>query len=259
MARPPVSVTIITLNEEDKLPRAIESVRWAEEVLVIDSGSTDRTIEIARGLGAKVTENPWPGYGKQKNFAQDHAQHDWVLNIDADEVVPPELAQELQSRLEQVGNGELQADGFSVPRKTFYLGKWIQHGGWYPNYLIRLANRRSSRWTEPAVHEELKAQGPVVRLKNPLHHYAFSSIQDQIQTNLRFSRLGSQDLKSSGQVGSVPRLVLKPIGKFLETYLAKRGFLDGLPGFIISINAAYSMFLKYAYLTESKIKREEIR
>jgi glycosyltransferase involved in cell wall biosynthesis len=256
MTRPSLSVTIITLNEEANLPHAIKSVEWAKEVIVIDSGSTDKTVEIAKKLGARVIHNPWPGYGQQKNFAQKQASCDWILNIDADEVVPPELALEIQNAITQVDNKKTEAWGFYFPRKTYYLGRWIQHGGWYPNYLVRLVHRNHASWTEPNVHEELKVSGPVQGLSSALHHYAFSSIQDQILTNLQFSRLGSQDLKRTGQKPSLGRLILKPIGKFLETYIIKRGFLDGLPGFIISVNAAHSMFLKYAYLSEAKIKNE---
>lgn len=257
MTRPHLTVTIITLNEEKNLPKALQSVQWADEVVVVDSGSTDKTVEIAKAYGAKVVYNPWPGYGQQKNFAQNLASHDWVLNIDADEVVPPELATEIQEALYQVEKGETSYRGFYFPRKTYYLGRWIQHGGWYPNFLVRLSHRQYSSWSEPNVHEELQVSGPVHGLKQPLHHYAFSSIQEQILTNLRFSELGSRDLKQTGQKPSLSRLVLKPLGKFLETYLLKRGFLDGLAGFIISVNAAHSMFLKYAYLSEAQIKHED--
>jgi glycosyltransferase involved in cell wall biosynthesis len=257
MPRPPVSVTIITLNEEANLPRAIESVRWADEVVVVDSGSTDRTVEVAKGLGARVLHNPWPGYGAQKNYAQQQTRHDWVLNLDADEAVPGELRDEIVGALEQVGDGRSAARGFYFPRKTFYLGRWIRHGGWYPNHIVRLADRRAARWTEPAVHEELRVEGEVLPLAQPLHHHTFSSIQDQILTNLNYSRQGFIELIRRGQEASVARLLLKPVGKFLETYLLKRGFLDGLPGFIISVNAAHSMFLKYAYLIEAELSRRE--
>jgi glycosyltransferase involved in cell wall biosynthesis len=264
MSRPPVSVTIITLNEEENILRAMQSVSWAEEILVIDSGSTDRTVEIAQSAiiaaNVRVIIHPWPGYGQQKNFAQSQATHDWVLNIDADEEVSPDLKQEIEKNLEQLqttNSTTSDVQGFFFPRKTFYLGRWIKHGGWYPNHLVRLVNRKFAQWTEPQVHEELQVNGKVVGLKNPLHHFAFLSIHDQILTNLKFSRLGSEDLKKTGQQPSLQRLILKPVGKFFETYLIKGGFLDGLPGFIISINASHSMFLKYAYLSEEKIREKK--
>jgi glycosyltransferase involved in cell wall biosynthesis len=258
MARPPLTVTIITLNEEKNILRALKSVSWAEEILIIDSGSTDRTLELAESVplpsSIRILLNPWPGYGQQKNFAQKQATHDWILNIDADEEVSPQLRLEIETQLEAVNSGTLTADGFYFPRKTYYLGKWIRHGGWYPNHLTRIANRRHARWTEPRVHEELQVTGKVLGLKQALHHFGFSSIHDQIITNLNFSRLGSEALKQTGQRHNLRKLVTKPIGKFLETYVLKRGFLDGLPGFIISINASHSMFLKYAYLSEERIK-----
>jgi glycosyltransferase involved in cell wall biosynthesis len=252
-AVPPISVTIITLNEGDNIARAMNSVKWADEIIVIDSGSTDGTVEIAQKLGARVIHNPWPGYGKQKNFAQAATAHDWVLNIDGDEMVPDPLKDEILNALADVASGKSQAKGFRFPRKNFYLGRWIAHGGWYPNYLVRLADKRCSAWSEPNVHEALEVRGEVATLSAPLHNYSFPSIQDQILTNLRFSKLGCEDLRSKGKEASVIKLLLKPIGKFIETYILKRGFLDGLPGLIISVNAAHSMFLKYAYLCEAQI------
>jgi glycosyltransferase involved in cell wall biosynthesis len=256
MSAPPVSVTIITLNEEKNLPRAIRSVGWADEVLVVDSGSTDRTVESARELGATVLSNAWKGYGQQKNCAQAHVRNDWVLSIDADEEVSPDLQREIQQALSATANGSSQARGFYFPRKTFYLGRWIRHGGWYPNHLVRLADRRHARWTEPAVHETLAVDGQVTGILADLHHFTFSGIQDQILTNLNFSRLGYVELLRKGQRPNLFKLVFKPIGKFIETYFLKRGFLDGLPGFIISVNAAHSMFLKYAYLFEAELQND---
>ena len=245
MARPPVSVTLITLNEEKNIKRAIESVLWADEILVVDSGSTDNTVEIANSLGARVIQNTWSGYGQQKNFAQEKARFDWIFSLDADECVTPKLRLEIELALESSATKGIQ--GFKIPRLSLYLGRWIRHGGWYPNYLTRLAHRGTARWTEPEVHEELEVIGQVEWLKEPMQHFSFNGIQDQIQTNLRFSWLGYLKLRKAGKKPNLLKLILKPIGKFIETYFLKRGFLDGLPGFIISVNAAHSMFLKYSY------------
>lgn len=256
MPRPPLSVTIITLNEETNIARAIESIRgFAQETLVVDAGSTDRTVEIARNLGAKVMINPWRGYGQQKNFAQMQATYDWVLNLDADEEVSPELAIEIQQALERDENTGVA--GYSVPRLSRYLGRWIRHGGWYPNRSVRLAQRNHSAWSEPEVHEDLVVRGPVLPLRHDLLHYPFQDIGEQIETNLRFSRLGSNAIRKRGQGKSLLLLLLKPIGKFFETYFAKAGFRDGIPGLIISVNAAHSIFLKYAYLFEDSGKKNE--
>ncbi|MBS1963603.1 MAG: glycosyltransferase family 2 protein [Bdellovibrionales bacterium] len=256
MPRPPLSVTIITLNEENNIARAIESVRdFAQETLVVDAGSTDHTVEIARNLGATVITNPWRGYGQQKNFAQSHAKHDWVLNVDADEAVSPELAVEIQHALER--NEGKDVAGYSMPRLSYYLGRWIRHGGWYPNRLVRLANRKASAWTEPDVHEELVVRGSVLPLGHDVFHYPFRNITEQIETNLRFSRLGSEALRKRRVGKSLALLLVKPIGKFVETYFVKGGFRDGIAGFIISVNAAHSIFLKYAYLFEDDGKKNE--
>ena len=258
MSHFPVSVTIITQNEEACIRQAIESVRWADDIIVVDSGSKDQTVQIAKEMGARTFFNPWHGYGQQKNFAQKQAKHDWVLNIDADETVSEDLKNEILTRLEQVHTEDPAVRGFSVPRKTFYLGRWVQYGGWYPNYLVRLANRNYADWTEPHVHEDLAVRGRVEKLLRPLNHDAFRTIEDQIHTNLRFARLGSEDLKRKGQRPSILKLIFKPIGKFFETYVLKMGFRDGLRGFIISVNAAHSMFLKHAFLHEVTLKNENL-
>ncbi len=252
MSRPQISVTIITLNEEHNLARALASVQWADDILVVDSGSTDRTAEIARGLGARLLTNPWQGYGQQKNFAQDFAKHDWILNLDADEEVPPSVAAEIQAVAISLGEA---ADSpiFSFPRKTFYLGRWIRYGGWYPNHVKRLYNKKLCRWSEPEVHETLVGPGPVIQLRSPLHHYTFVDIADQIETNLQYARKGARELRKRGKRFQIISLLLKPIGKFIETFVLKRGFMDGTRGFIISVNAAHSIFLKYAHLLEHEI------
>ena len=176
-----------------------------------------------------------------------------MLNVDADERVPPELATEIVEQVAIADAAPLGPRGFAVARKTFYLGRWIRHGGWYPNYVVRLADRRFSRWTEPQVHEVLTVQGQTGRLTNALLHYTFAGIEDQIRTNIRYARQGSEEMRGRGGGASLLRLMVKPLGKFIETYLLKRGFLDGLPGFIISVNAAHSMFLKHAFLFEHRL------
>lgn len=254
----PLSVTIIALNEEARLANALKSVQWANEVIVVDSGSTDRTIEIAKKWGAKVLVNPWTGYGQQKNFAQTHAQNDWVFNLDADEEVSPELAQEIQNLLKSApASNPQEVRGFAIPRKNHYMNRWVKNGGWYPNYQLRLAHKEFSRWTEPELHEKLVVEGKVEYLKNPLVHFPFESIEDQVLTNLRYAREGAEQLRRQGVRPSLLAMIVKPIGKFFETYLLKGGFRDGLIGFFISVNAAYSMFLKYSFLFREKTDRED--
>lgn len=246
-SRPPLCVIIITLNEEKNIARALASAAWASEVMVVDSGSSDRTREIAKAQGAKVLEHPWEGYGQQKNWALAQTPQPWVLFLDADEEVSADLRAELQAFFSPGGGAE-RFTGGSVPRKTWFLGRWIMHGGWYPNRLVRLARRDCGRWTEPSVHEALQIQGEVFSFASDLLHYTFRDVGEQVITNVRFSRLGARAARAKGEKGTLARIFLKPIGKFLETYLWKRGFLDGLPGLVISINAAHSLFMKYVEL-----------
>lgn len=248
-----ISATVIALNEERDLPRCLESLRFADEIIVVDSGSTDRTVEVARGFGAQVVQEPWRGYGAQKNFAMSRARSPWVLNVDADEVITPELRDEILAEM----HSPAPAAGYAVARKTFYMGRWIRHGGWYPNYVTRLVRKEKGAWTEPNVHEELRVEGELRQLRNPMLHYTFSDIADQVRTNMRYARQGALDLRGKGLEPSYAKLLAKPFGKFCETYFLKAGLLDGLAGFIISINAAHSMFLKYAYLIELKQNERE--
>ncbi|MGZ3649593.1 MAG: glycosyltransferase family 2 protein [Bdellovibrionota bacterium] len=243
--RPPLSVVIITLNEEANIARSVASAAWAQEVVVVDSGSRDRTREIAAAEGAKVLQHGWEGYGQQKNWALAQTTQPWVLFLDADEEITSELRDEIKAFVTASGRG---FKGAHFPRKTWFLGRWILHGGWYPNRLVRLVNREGARWTEPSVHESLEAGGPVFALNADLLHYTFRNVGDNVLTNVRFSRLGAAVARQRGERGSLLRILFKPIGKFLETYLWKRGFLDGFPGFVISVNAAHSIFLKYVEL-----------
>ncbi|MGZ3695183.1 MAG: glycosyltransferase family 2 protein [Bdellovibrionota bacterium] len=255
--RPPLTVIIITLNEERNIARCLSSVGFASERVVVDSGSTDRTCEIAAAEGAVVLRHTWEGYGQQKNWALAQAREPWVLFLDADEELSPELQAEISEFVNANGKSAGQQFwGADFPRKTWFLGRWIMHGGWYPNRLVRLVNRKHARWTEPPVHETLELnEGAVKRMGSDLYHYTFSDVGDQVITNVRFSRLGAAAAAARGERGTIPRILLKPVGKFLETYLWKRGFLDGFPGLVISINAAHSLFMKYVELRFEKNSR----
>lgn len=256
-ARPPLTVIIITLDEEHNIARSVKSAAFAAECLVVDSGSKDRTREIASGLGATVLQHAWEGYGQQKNWALAQAKQPWVLFLDADEEISPELKIELEEFIEADGKVNGTAfRGANLPRKTWFLGRWILHGGWYPNRLTRLVKKDGAHWTEPPVHETLEAGGPVHQLRSDLYHYTFRDVGDQVITNVRFSRLGAAAAAARGERGSIARILLKPVGKFLETYLWKRGFLDGFPGLVISINAAHSLFMKYVELRFEKNSRD---
>lgn len=252
-SRPPLCAIIITLNEEENIARALRSVAWAAECVVVDSGSKDRTLEIARAEGARVLSHPWVGYGQQKNWAMAQTEQPWVFFLDADEEVTPDLRQEIEGFLAADGRRAGQEfRGAAMPRKTWFLGRWILHGGWYPNRLVRLARRDSARWTEPAVHEALQVQGEVCQFSRDLLHYTFRNVGDQVLTNVRFARLGAKVAADRGERGTIPRILLKACGKFLETYVWKLGCLDGFPGLVISVNAAHSIFMKYVELRFEK-------
>ncbi len=244
---------IITLNEEKGIARAIESASFCSDIVVLDSGSTDSTCQIARELGARVFLEEWRGFQAQKQRATELATNDWVLSLDGDEAVSSELCEEIKSILSGWARGEDQShytiDGYRMPRLTWNLGQWIRYGGWYPDYQLRLYNRTRAKWVGGQLHERVKAARSE-KLNGALLHYPFARHFDQVATNNRYSGLGAEALNSAGHKFKVSKLLLKPISKFVETYFFKRGFLDGLPGFIIAVGAAYSTFLKFTKLWE---------
>jgi glycosyltransferase involved in cell wall biosynthesis len=246
----PITVTIVTLNEEKNISRCIGSVPFAAEVVVVDSFSQDKTCDIAKSLGAKVYQEKWRGFGAQKALAVEKSQHDWILSLDADETVSPELAQKIVSDFSNL-NPET---GYLLPRRSFYLGRWINHGGWYPDYQKRLFHRQHSSWDGADIHEKVRSPKEI-RWDVDLHHYVFENIHEQVQTNNRYSGLLAEKLNSEGKRFSILKLIVKPGTKFLETYFWKLGVLDGLPGFIISVGAAYSVFMKWAKLWELQRKK----
>lgn len=255
MAKYPVSLVIIALNEEAKIARCIESASWVDEVILVDSGSADRTCEIARNLGANVVTEKWRGFQQQKTFACSLARNNWILSLDADEALSPELSH----TLENVCSGSANIPGFSFEKNdgiefsriSFNLGRWIHHGGWYPDWQLRFFNRQSALWVAQNVHEHVQAKNSV-RLEQPIWHWPFDDLAEQVSTNNRYSSLGAMDLFDRSKKFSLLKLMFKPISKFLETYVVKRGFQDGMAGFIISVGAAYSVFLKFAKLWEAQ-------
>ncbi len=244
-----ISAAIITLNEENTIADCIKSINWVDEVIVIDSLSTDRTKEIAESLGAKVIDQKFLGHVEQKQMAVDQCQYDWVLCLDADERISKKLKEEIFQLFETTSPDTL-LNGYTVPRRSFHLGRWIMHGGWYPDRNIRLFNRKFGHWAGTNPHDKVDVQGKVGHFEGALDHYVFRDLYDNIQTNNSFSSISAKILFEEGNKPSFLKLMFKPMGKFIETYLIKRGFLDGMPGFIISVGAAYSMFLKYAKLWE---------
>lgn len=237
-----ISATIITRNEERNLPRAIESLRCCDEILVVDSGSTDRTVEIAERYGARVIEANWRGYAGQKNYASDQARHDWVLSIDADEA----LSEDLEGEIWALKKNGPAFDAYTVPRMAQYLGKWILHSGWYPDRKIRLFDRRKARWVGDYVHESVFSDGRVGALDGNLLHYTCQSLSEHMRTMNGYTTLAAEELVAHGKRVDYRHLLLGPPWTFFKTYIAQRGFLDGVEGLAIAYMASLYTFLKYA-------------
>ena len=246
-----LSATIITLNEEDNIANAIESVSFADEIIVVDSGSTDKTCQIAEDLGAKIHQRPFDCHGRQKNHAASLAREEWILSIDADEQVSGTLKESILAILSQQEHSLYRVD-----RRTNYCNYWIYHGGWYPDYLIRLYRKGEAKWSEPSLHEKLlpvQAKAKIPLLDGFLNHYSFPTVKSQIKTNLRYAAIAAQELqKKDNKKSYFCKMLFKPFFKFLECYFLKRGILDGLPGMIIAFNAAHSTFMKYSFAQMDK-------
>ena len=243
---PKVSVTIITKNEAEDIAAALESVAWADERIVVDSCSTDETAAIASRHGARVVAREWPGYVAQKNYAASLASHDWILSLDADERVTPELAAEIRSTLQQ----EPQPRGFWMPRVTFHLGRWIRTTDWYPDDQLRLYDRRAAQWTGTYVHEGVTVNGRVGRLRHELQHYAYRDISEHMETIEHYTTLAARQMFEQGRRATAFDLALQGPFAFFRNFILKRGFLDGATGLTISrMNARY-VGLKFQKLRE---------
>lgn len=238
----PVSATIVTLNEAGNIERAIRSLSFADEVLIVDSGSTDGTQETAVRLGARVIEEPWRGYAGQKNFAAAQATHDWILSLDADEEVTPALAGEIKAFLQN----QPGVSGCDFPRLARYLGRWIRHSGWYPDRKIRLYDRRKGRWVGEYVHESVRVDGSTRSLNGDLLHYTCDSLSQHLRTLDRYTTLAADELRARDAPISLRRLTVDPAWTFVRAFVIQQGFRDGIHGLIIAAMAALYTFLKYA-------------
>lgn len=245
----PMSVVIIAKNEQQNIARCVKSVQWSNEIIVYDSGSTDQTVEIAKSLGAKVIIGEWLGFGPSKNKAVELSQNDWIFSIDADEECSPELSAEIQKRFKSF-KPEI---AYRIPRLSNYLRRWITHGGWYPDYQTRIFNKKYSQWDKAAIHEKVTAKSYKL-FKAQLFHYVFRNIEHQVQTNNRYSSLQAEQMFKKNKKFNWLQFITKPGVKFVECYIWKLGLLDGWPGFVIAINAAHSVFMKWSKLRELEMK-----
>lgn len=249
--RPSLSVAIITLNEQDAIAACLQSVAWADQIVVIDSGSTDDTVAICRRMGASVESADWPGYGAQKNRAIARCTGDWVLSLDADERVSDELRREIEAAIaSEAGNV-----GFRIPRLSSYCGKTIRHSGWWPDHVTRLFRNGSARFSDDPVHERLLVDGPVGTLKRPLLHESFVDLDEVLDKLNRYSAAGASRMHASGRRASLLSAIGHGIWTFVRTYFLQAGFLDGREGFMLAVSNAegtYYRYLKLMLLHERK-------
>ena len=251
---PKVTATIITKNEAANIDAAIASVRWADEIVVIDAESTDDTAERARRSGARVDVRSWPGYSAQKNDAASIASHDWILSLDADERVTPELAAEIQALLAT----EPARRGYRIPRISHYLGRWIRGTDWYPDYQLRLYDRRAGTWNGRRVHESVALNGEPGQLRHDLQHFPYRDISDHLATIDRYTTLAAEQMRAEGRVPSIVGVALHPPFAFLRNYILRGGFRNGSAGVIVSALNSYYVFLKLAKARESGSRTSDL-
>ena len=250
-----ISVYILTYNEESKIEAAIQSVGWADEVVVVDSDSTDSTVNIAKGLGARIVNVPFEGFGKLRNTAISACSHEWILSLDADERCTPEAAAEILKIIKAPD----ALDAYYVPRRNWFMGRWIRHSGWYPDLRQPQLFRRGAVLfcEEDEVHEGYKVEGDIGYLKNSIHQFPFRNLEQlQFKAN-RYSSLGSDKLARRGIKGGMAKAFYHGLGAFLKIYILKGGFLDGWAGFVIAFGNFEGTFYRYAKLTEKQAGWEQ--
>jgi glycosyltransferase involved in cell wall biosynthesis len=250
MSQIQATATIITHNEARHIVACIRSVDWFAEVLVVDSGSSDETVALARAAGARVIENPWPGFGLQKQYAIDHASHDWVFSIDADERVSETLKEAMQTLL-VVEPGQ---SAFRINRCNHFMGRALRHGEGYPDWCLRLFNRTQARWSDDVVHEKVLFDGQVGKLQGDLDHYSQESVAAYLDKQNRYTTLQAEGLYARGIDASLVKLTLSPLVRFVKFYLVRLGFLDGMPGLVHIAIGCFNSFIKYAKLRDLHLR-----
>lgn len=243
--RQPLSIAIITLNATSQLADCLESVRFAEEIVVVDSGSSDGTRALAERYGARVIDQAWLGFGPQKQFAVDACTHNWVLCLDADERVSPALRASLENALKNPSTAS-----FRFARCNRFLGRYLKHGEGYPDWSLRLFDRRQARWSDDAVHEKVIAAGPVGTLTGDLLHDSAESLASYLTKQNRYTTLAAEMALAAGKKASFGRLALSPLVRFIKFYFIRQGFRDGLPGLVHIAIGCFNSFIKYAKMRE---------
>ncbi len=248
-----ISAVVITLNEEKKITACLSSLSFVDEIIVVDSGSTDKTEEICRSYPrVKFFSQPWLGFGPQKNYAVSLATHEWIFSIDADEVVTPDLADEISTMM----SSYVECDAFAINRRNVYRNQWIQHGGWWPDQVLRLFRKTAGAFSTRMVHESVQVSGPVLRLRYPLEHRPYNGPEDFILKMHSYSMAGARQLLEEGKRGSTTHAFLRGCAAFVKGYILKRGFMDGHAGLLIAVSGAVGVFYKWMKLTELCAKSE---
>ena len=242
-----LSVIIICKNEEKNIRDCLESISWADEIIILDSGSTDNTLQICREFSEKVFSTDWPGFGIQKNRALQHATNPWVLSLDADERITPSLKSEIENTIAAEKNS--QNNGYYIPRSSRFCGKFMRHSGWYPDYVLRLFKRELARFSDDIVHEKVLCTGETGHLKHPIIHYTYDSLTQALDKANLYSDLGAEKLYNEGKRSSLTKAVLKGLWAFFRTFVIRQGFRDGSQGFLLAVSNAEATYYKYAKLT----------
>lgn len=251
--REKISACVIAYNEERKIRRCLESLTWCDEIIVVDSFSTDRTPQIAREFTERVVQHEWLGYVGQRNFVRELAAHPWILFLDSDEEVSPGLRDEILAQFER-GHGAYV--GYEFPRLVYYLGRWIRHGEWYPDVKLRLFLKERGRTEGMEPHDHVVVTGPVKRLRHPIWHYTYDGVQDHLDTLNRFSTITAQQKFVQEVPFRWTDLFLRPLFRFIKGYLLRGGFLDGAHGFVIALVSSFGVAVKYAKLWELVLRQK---
>ena len=244
-----LSVAVITKDEEANLPRLLDSLERLQpaEVVIVDSGSTDATVAIARDYGAHVIETDWPGHVEQKNRALAACHQPWILSLDADEPISPELADNIRDLL--INESVPVNTGYEVSRLTWYLGDWLRHV-WYPEWRLRLVKNGAAQWTGYNPHDRLEVNGPTGRINGDIHHYSYADIDDHFRRSIDYARIGAEALAARGKPFRWHKIIFSPIARFIRLMIFRQGWRDGWRGWIIAWSSMFSAFLKYAFLYE---------
>ena len=257
--RSSISAFIVCCNEERQIRRCLESVSWCDEIIIVDSGSSDQTLPICREFTTKITHKNWQGYVKQKRFALEQCSCDWVLNVDADEEVSTELKDEILEILAKDKKpGANPINGFFLNRVVFFLDRWWRKGGWHPEYRLRLCRRSATTWGGEDPHEKASVTGATARCRSELHHYSFTDLSDYVRRMNTLSSNATQTLLNRGKRPSITAIILRPWARFFKFYISRKGYREGTAGFVVAVVEGMSVFLKYAKVWEAvEVKGEK--